>query len=149
MQREVLIFLVSDQTGGAVEQDRIEVITAGQYFYKNGKHYVIYDEISEESGQTVKNIIKIYDGGTEIIKSGDSSVHMVFEEHKKDFSYYDMPYGKMFVSLETNRLDIREEEDRISVRIDYRLEIDYQHMADCLVEIRIESKENCKMNLGR
>ena len=29
------------------ETNNLEVITAGSYYFKNGKHYIIYDEILE------------------------------------------------------------------------------------------------------
>ena len=147
MQKEIIVFLGSVQNGGMSGDDRMEIITAGQYYYKNGKHYIIYEEIQEDGGTAAKNVIKICDGKAEIIKSGEASVHMIFEEHKKNYSYYDMPYGKMLVGLETKRLDFKEEENHISLQLEYRLEIDYNHMADCVVNIRAESKEHCRVNL--
>ena len=52
------------------------------------------------------------------------------------------------VGLETERMDCTEEEDRLSLLLQYRLEVDYQYMADCTVEIRIESKDTCEIKLG-
>ncbi|MCI8465644.1 MAG: DUF1934 domain-containing protein [Lachnospiraceae bacterium] len=148
MQKDVILFMGSHQTGGTVEDDQLQLITAGQYYQKNGKHYVIYEELSESGKKASKNTIKIYDGCVEVLKSGEASIHMVFGLHKKTLSYYDMPYGKMMVGLETNHMNLTEEEDRISLRLDYRLEVDYQHIADCEVEIRIESKDICEVSLG-
>ncbi len=147
MQKEVLIFLSSSQEGGDVGEDKLEVITAGQYYFKNGKHYIIYEEMSEDGRETTKNIIKIYKDTTEVIKSGGASVHMVFEKGKKNFSYYDVPYGKLLVGMDTDCVELTEEEDRLHLRLGYRLEVDYRHMADCVVEIRVESKDTCKMEL--
>ena len=148
MQKEVLIFLSSSQKGGDVGEDKIEVITAGQYYLKNGKHYITYEEMSDDGRETARNIIKIHGETAEVIKNGEVSVHMVFEKGKKNFSYYDMPYGKMLVGLETDHMELAEEEDRLSLRLEYRLEVDYRHMADCVVDIRVESKDKCKMELG-
>lgn len=148
MQKDVILFMGSHQTGGAVDDDQLQLITAGQYFHKNGKHYVIYEELSESGRRKSKNTIKIYNGGAEVLKSGESSIHMVFGLHQKTLSYYDMPYGKMMVGLETNHMDLVEEEDKICLKLDYRLEVDYQHMADCEVEIRIESRDSCEVDLG-
>ena len=148
MQKDVILFMASRQAGGAIEEDRVEVITAGQYYKKNGAHFVVYEELSEDGRTAARNMIKIRNGKTEVIKNGEASVHMVFELHKKNFSYYDMPYGKMMVGLETERMDCTEEEDRLSLLLQYRLEVDYQYMADCTVEIRIESKDTCEIKLG-
>ena len=38
MEKDVLIFLNSSQSGGAVEDDKIEVITGRLLLFQNGKH---------------------------------------------------------------------------------------------------------------
>ena len=45
------------------ENEPIEVITPGTYYYKNGKHYIIFDEMVEEMAETVHNRIKIAEDG--------------------------------------------------------------------------------------
>ena len=51
MTRDVLIRLSGLQ---ATEGDEgvVEVITAGDYFWKNNKHYLIYDEVMEGTGRS-------------------------------------------------------------------------------------------------
>ena len=39
--------------------DSLEIITNGKYFKKNGKHYVLYEEVVED--QRVSSMIKIHD----------------------------------------------------------------------------------------
>ena len=148
MQKEVLIFMTSIQRGGTVGEDKLEVITAGQYYLKNGKHYITYEDVSEDGRTRERNIIKIREDRAEVIKKGETSVHMIFEKDKKNYSCYDVPYGKMMVGLETSRMEVTEEEDRLELRLEYRLEMDDQHIADCLVEIRVESKDTCKVDLS-
>lgn len=99
MQKEVLIFMTSVQRGGSVGEDKLEIITAGQYHFKNGKHYVTYDDVSEDGRTRERNIIKIRNDRAEVIKKGETSVHMIFEKDKKNVSCYDVPYGKMMVGL--------------------------------------------------
>lgn len=41
------------------ENEAIEVVTPGSYYCRNGKHYVIYDEVMEGMPGTIKNKIKI------------------------------------------------------------------------------------------
>ena len=38
--------------------DPIEMMTTGAYYLRNGKHYILYDELSEDN-EIVKNVIKI------------------------------------------------------------------------------------------
>ena len=84
--------------------DAIEVVTPADYYCRNGKHYIIYDEVFEGMAGTVKNKIKIT--GTdmvEIMKSGLTSSHMIFEKNKKNLTYYKTPYGQMLVGVNTKK----------------------------------------------
>ena len=78
--------------GYEVGEDGIEVVTPANYYCRNGKHYILYDEVLEGMAGTIKNKIKIT--GTdclEIMKSGVTSSHMVFEKNKKNLTYYKTP----------------------------------------------------------
>lgn len=44
------------------ETNNLEVITAGSYYFKNGKHYIIYDEILEGEEGSIRNTIKANGG---------------------------------------------------------------------------------------
>ncbi len=66
------------------ERSRIEVVTPASYYCKNGKHYILYDEVLEGMAGTIKNRIKITGtDSVEIVKTGLSNSHMVFEKNKK------------------------------------------------------------------
>ena len=41
------------------DSDDVSVITAGSYFCKNGKHYVIYDELIDGVEGAIRSTIKI------------------------------------------------------------------------------------------
>lgn len=73
------------------EAEAIEVITPANYYFRNQKHYIVYDEAVEGTTEVIKNRIKIT--GTdcvEIMKSGLSNSHMVFERNKKNETF--LPY---------------------------------------------------------
>ena len=46
MTREVLVSISGVQIAEG-DAGEIEVITAGDYFLKNGNHYILYDEVQE------------------------------------------------------------------------------------------------------
>ena len=74
--------------------DPIEMMTTGAYYLRNGKHYILYDELSEDN-EVVKNVIKIGPKSVELTRKGGQSSHMVFEEGKENLSYYDTPFGSL------------------------------------------------------
>ena len=83
MTKEVLITICGLQNGPDVDGEPIEMTTVGEYFYKNGKHYVLYEEVMEGESKPTKNRIKFAPGMLELTKNGVVNVHMLFEEHKK------------------------------------------------------------------
>ena len=110
--------------GYEVGEDGIEVVTPANYYCRNGKHYILYDEVLEGMAGTIKNKIKIT--GTdclEIMKSGVTSSHMVFEKNKKNLTYYKTPYGQMLVGVNTKNMEISVDEDQIGVKVAYELDV--------------------------
>ena len=106
--------------------DAIEVVTPASYYCRNGKHYILYDEVLEGMAGTIKNKIKITGTDSlEIMKSGVSSSHMVFEKNKKNLTYYRTPYGQMLIGVNTRKMEINVDEDQIDILVDYELDVNH------------------------
>ena len=134
-----------EETPEAMEsaRDAIEVVTPASYYCKGGKHYIIYDEVMEGMAGTIKNRIKITGtDSVEIVKSGLSSSHMIFEKNRKNLTYYRTPYGQMLVGVNTRNMEVSVEDDRINVQVDYELDVNHEPLADCKIRMDIVSKNS-------
>lgn len=146
MTKDVLVSISGmhmDVVSGMTDPDNepIEVVTPASYYCKNGKHYVIYDEVVEGMTGTIKNKIKITGtDSVEIMKTGISNAHMVFEKNKKNLTYYQTPYGQMLVGVNTRNMEIKVTDDNIGVSVDYELDINHEPLADCKIKMEIYSK---------
>lgn len=147
MTRDVLISISGIQIADGDNSD-VEMITTGDYFQKDGRHYVIYDEVMEGFDGTVKNTIKIRPGCLDIMKKGVTNVHMVFEEDKKNIACYATPYGDMMVGINTNHISIDESEDKLKVKVDYSLDINYEHVSECNIVVDIQSRNKAEIRLS-
>ena len=124
-------------------QDAIEVVTPASYYCRGGKHYILYDEVMEGMPGTIKNRIKITGtDSVEIVKSGLSSSHMIFEKNRKNLTYYRTPYGQMLVGVNTRNMEVSVEDDRINVQVDYELDVNHEPLADCKIRMDIVSKNS-------
>lgn len=127
------------------DPSEVEVISVGQYYFKNKKHFVQYDEILVESSSIedsiTKSTVKISDKQVDVLKRGSSNVHMVFEIGKKNMTYYNTPFGTMLMGIYTNQIKTEELDDKIVTKIDYTLEVNYVHVSDCKIVITVKSKE--------
>ena len=65
------------------QEQEIEVFSAGKYYFKNGKHYILYEEQSEEDGSIIKNRITLKNDCLEVQKKGLIDSKMIFEQDKK------------------------------------------------------------------
>ena len=148
MTKEVLLTLQGLQFDQREEDaDKIEMVTVGDYFKKNDRHYVVYEEVTEGFEQPTKNRLKFSDHMVELTRNGLVNVHMVFQENKKNMSNYNTPFGQILVGIDTKRINIEEKENNIVVDVDYALDINYEFLSDCHIKIDIRSKENSGFTL--
>lgn len=140
MTKEVLITVRGLQNGPQTDGEPIEMTTVGEYYYKNNKHYLLYEEVMEGESNTTKNRIKIAPGMMELTKSGVVNVHMLFEENKKHITHYHTPYGALSMGIDTKQVVIEEEENSMRILATYGLEMNQEFLADCDIEITVKSK---------
>lgn len=140
MTKEVLVSISGLQFAEELDSEPIELITSGDYYKKNGKHYIIYDEVMEGVEGTTKNIIKLGEQCMDITKRGATNVHMMFEKNKKNLTYYYTPYGSILIGIDAQKIEVAETEHDININVDYALEVNYEHMADCSITMKIKSK---------
>ncbi|MCM1174932.1 MAG: DUF1934 domain-containing protein [Blautia sp.] len=141
MTKDVLISLRGlqfDEEDSDVET--IETIMAGSYYEKNDSHYVLYDEVMEGISEPVRNRLKFNEHMLEIMRSGAVNVHLLFEEKRKNMTNYNTPYGDILVGVDTKKIHITQETDRIVVDVDYTLDVNYEYLTDCQIVLDIQSK---------
>lgn len=146
MTKDVLISIkgLQFETGN---DEPVEMIASGEYYFRNGKHYVLYEEISGEEegqGEICKNTLKFSDDQVELVKKGASNVHMMFQEEEKTLTYYGTPFGQLMISIFTNKIKITHKEEAIEMKLEYDLEINQSYVSDCEITILIMSKDSKK-----
>ena len=139
MTRDVVISTSGAQFSEGDQED-VELITTGDYFLKNGKHYIIYDEIEEDGQDVIRNTIKVLPDSIDIIKKGNVSAHMVFERNKKNLACYMTPFGELMVGIDTSDIRVEEEEQLLRVNVDYSLDINYEHVSDCSITVSVRPR---------
>lgn len=147
MTKDVIVAIQGLQMPVNEEAEQVELITAADYYKQNGKHYVIYDEVMEGFEETTRNVIKATENCVEITKKGVANVHMVFEKDKKNMTYYHTPFGNLLIGIEADRIAISEEEGQIIMSVDYGLEVNYEHLANCSIQVKITAKEAGKFHI--
>lgn len=123
-------------------QEPIEIVVPGQYYFRNGSHYLRYEEMLDDTAETTVNYIKMSPNGVEVRKQGQVNVHMVFEEGKKNKTFYNTPYGTLQMGISAAGLELKESEDGIQMKVDYALDMNEEHVADCYLTVQAQSKDS-------
>lgn len=123
------------------ETEPVEVTSPAVYYFKNGKHYILYEEPVEGMPGTIRNKIKIKEGELlEVTKSGLTNTHMLFEKDKLNVTQYETPYGALLVGTHTKELQVDVREDEIDVYAGYALDVSGDKIADCEIRIKVEAR---------
>lgn len=123
------------------DSDNTEILIPGEYYFRNNKHFICYEEVSESNGEKSKSVMKISNNMVELIKRGSGSSHLIFEKDKKNYSLYNTGMGNLYLGVDTSDIQMitSEDERRIDVKINYSLEINQQKVSDCEVSIVVSS----------
>ena len=144
MDKSVIVSIKGIQTtidfDGNGEDETMEMITEASYYFRNNKHYIIYEDYDEEYKAATKNTIKISDEKIEIQKSGVISTNMIFENDSKNVSRYTTPFGDMEIEIDTGKIDIEIRDTEIEIRLDYNIAINSLDVSKNRMEICIRQQ---------
>ena len=139
MQKEVLIHVRGLQMMDAQgDQEPIEIIVPGQYYFRNGSHYLRYEELLDETAEPTINYIKVSGKGLEVSKKGLVNVHMVFEQGKRNMAFYTTSFGTLEMGISATNLELKESDSRLDMKVNYSLDLNQEHVADCCLDIHAQ-----------
>ncbi len=146
MTKDVLVSVSGLQTAvndmESYDEGPIEVVSAGTYFFKDGKHYIFYEEMAEGISGVTKTQIRINGKDSlEVRKKGISNVNMVFEKNKNNRCFYQTPFGQLNLGIFTTEIVVEESEDNINIRAEYAMDVNYEPLADCTIRINVKPRD--------
>ena len=137
MTENVILTVKGHQTDIG-EDATTELITGAAYYYRNGKHYILYDEVDPESGEQSGNTIKISDDRVDVIRRGSGRTHS---------SQYHTPAGVLQMEVFTSRLQTKRDEENIETEIVYDLHMNDVFISECRVVIKVTSKNKAELHI--
>ena len=138
MTKDVLVRISGMQFD--IEDEPIELVTAGTYYEKNGKHYVLYEEQPENNGPITKNMIKFHDSCFEMTKKGGNQSYLIFNKDENTTTFYDTPAGTVQIDVTTHDYVMNQSETELEVKINYSLSINYMFISECEVNFKVQAR---------
>ena len=153
MTKDVLIKISGLQTDslyeGETENEPVEIITSASYFEKDGKHYLFYEELDQDSENVIKNRITISEKSVQVQKSGYVTTSLTFEENSRTHSVYETPFGRMTLGITSGPMSLNISEDCILAGLSYELDINNNALLDCRLILTIVPKSKGRMLLNQ
>ena len=143
MTKEVIItirglqFIQSEE-----DMEPVEVVTPGEYYKKNGQHYLLFEEAVEGFEGTTHNVMKFKEDQLEVRKKGLVNVHMVFERGKKNMTFYTTPFGTLQMVIVATGMELNESDNNINMKVDYALDMNEEHVADCYLSVQAQPADS-------
>ena len=137
MTKEVELMIKGTQKYSDHVDDDLQTRAKGEYYYRNGSHYVLYEERNEGFTETTKSMLKLKDNVLEMTRKGLVNTSMVFEQGKETASTYKTPFGEMLLGIRTKDIRVTEAEDKLQIKAFYALEAEGRHMAECEIEVAV------------
>lgn len=139
MKKEVFVSIEGRQPD--LVEESVKLNASGIYHLRNGKHYIQFDEISDNGKAVIHNTLKITDAQIDVTKKGALNSRLVFIEQEGTISNYQTPYGIMPLQIFTSLLVVEEKEKEIRAKLKYDLSMEGNHISENVIEIIISEKE--------
>lgn len=127
MSKKVLISIKGIQ-GDILDNEKIEMMTTGELYEKNGKLYLHYIDTALDSEHETKTSIKIEGDRVTITRFGASNTHMMFQKGIAHFTPYETAFGIFEVNTFTEDIRLNVMQESLELEVVYNLEIDKRSM---------------------
>lgn len=141
MTKDIILTISGLHATDGEKDEPVELISPGQYFQKNGKHYVLFEEVMEGIDGVIKSTLKFTEDSVELLRSGAASTRMVFQKDWEHQMIYQTPMGPLSMSVYTEQLLTEIGDEQVTLMIDYSLKTEGVVITESNVRMNICQKE--------
>ena len=144
MQKDVIISVKGMQKYDNADPDTIELVTEGQLEKTDDGYTLTYMESQITGLGGTQTTFQVVGDRVTLMREGEVSSQMVFEEGRRHHSMYATPQGSLTVGINTLALMTELTERGGHLEIDYTIEIDHAIAGRNVFIIDIkEAKQSC------
>ncbi|MBQ1416999.1 MAG: DUF1934 domain-containing protein [Selenomonas sp.] len=123
------------------KREKVAHLAEGQYYFRNNKHYVKYDDSDLDKENVIATTIKTDGGKLTIFRRGAVDTEMIFLHGEMTRTSYHTPYGHMELEINTRQLEINMDEARGQGEIDlfYDLAVNGSPVGEYELHIKISN----------
>ena len=133
---KVIVKVRGEQTDMEGEKSRIEMVAEGRHYYRDGKHYVLYEDNVMDSTGRISTVLKIAPDSVVLLRSGAVHQEQRFETRTHSVSQYQTPYGSLELAVQTDEVHIVY--GTVSGQVDVRYALSVNGQVETKNELHIE-----------
>lgn len=141
MTKDIILTISGLHASDGETDEPVELISPGQYFLKNGKHYILFDEVMEGVEGIIKSTIKFTEDRVELLRNGAASARMIFQKDQEHMTIYQTPMGPLSMSVYTEDILTEVGEEQMNLEIHYSLKTEGVVITESTVRMNICQKE--------
>ena len=69
-------------------------------------------------------------------------MYIWFSNRVRNMTFYSTPFGTLQMGIAATGLELQEEEDNIHLKVDYALDMNEEHVADCYLTVQAQSRDS-------
>ncbi len=145
---KVIVKVTGEQTDAAGEVSRIEMTALGEHYFRNGKHYIIYEDTTLDEGAAASTMLKVAADSLTLTRRGAVEQEQRFSPQRESRSRYRTPFGDLDLCVATQRLDIAYGSISGSIDVAYDLHIngEWQSANELHIEVAADASELQKLH---
>ena len=141
MTKDIILTISGLHKTNGEADEPVEIMSPGQYYLKNGKHYVLFEEMMEGVDGVVKSTLKFTEEKVELLRNGAATTRMIFQKQQEHMVVYQTPMGPLSISLYTDDIISELNEEQINLEIHYSLKTEGIVLTESTVQLHICPKE--------
>ncbi len=121
--------------------EKIELITDGKYYRKNGIYYIIYEESPLTGMEGITTTLKVEPTKVTLIRNGEFPSQMIFECGEKHVGLYNVAEGSLTVSINASKIRNTLTDDGGELEIAYSIEVNNSLIGENLFTARVKEAD--------
>ena len=144
MEKDVIISIQGLQHYAGMDSDNIELVTEGKLEDAEGALRLSYQESELTGMEGTTTVFHVEPERVTLLRMGNVSSEMVFEEGRRHMSLYSTPYGSMEVGILARELRSTLDQNGGKLEINYDIEINHTLAGQSLFRIDVRESSPVK-----
>ena len=145
MRKDVLINIKGTVMPEGAAPDVIELLTAGRYYSRDGKYYIVYQESEATGFKGATTTLKVEgEDSVTMTRSGPSRTRLILERGRRHLCHYETEEGDILLGVSGCRIHSQLDDLGGELRFDYSLDVNSSLVSrnEVTISVREAGKTN-------